>query len=84
MNTIYVLAPLTILAAFAICAVAAVKVARLRAAHPESPSPDVTARVEELERGLQSVQHELAETQERLDFAERLLSKGREEGRISG
>ena len=84
MNTIYVLAPLTILAAFAICAVAAVKVARLRATHPESPSPDVTARVEELERGLHSVQHELAETQERLDFAERLLSKGREEGRING
>ncbi len=84
MNTIYVLAPLTILAAFAICAVTAVRIARLRAIHPESPSPDVTARLEELERGLQGVQHELAETQERLDFAERLLSRGREEGRING
>jgi len=63
-------------------AVTVIKVARLRAARPESPSADVTARLEVLERGVQDVQRELAETQERLDFAERLLGKSREERRI--
>jgi hypothetical protein len=59
-----------------------IKVARLRAARRESPSADVTARLEAVERGVQDLQHDLAETQERLDFAERLLSKTREERRI--
>jgi len=59
-----------------------IKVARLRATRPQSPSADVTARFEALERGVQDLQQELAETQERLDFAERLLSKTREERRI--
>jgi len=59
-----------------------IKVARLRAARRESPSADVTARLEAVERGVQDLQRELAETQERLDFAERLLSKTREERRI--
>jgi hypothetical protein len=66
----------------AIIAFAAVKIARLRATRPELPSGDVTARLEALEQGLQGVQEELAETQERLDFAERLLTKAREERRI--
>jgi predicted nucleic acid-binding Zn-ribbon protein len=66
----------------AIIAVAAVKIARLRATRPESPSTDVTARLEALEHGVQDLQQELAETQERLDFAERVLSKAREERRI--
>jgi len=66
----------------AIIAVAAVKIARLRATRPASPSADATARLEALERGVQSLQQELADTQERLDFAERLLSKSREERRI--
>jgi predicted nucleic acid-binding Zn-ribbon protein len=68
----------------AIIAVAAVKIARLRAIRPESPSTDVTARFEALERVVQDLQQELSETQERLDFAERLLSKAREERRIGG
>jgi hypothetical protein len=59
-----------------------ITVVRLRAARPQSLSADVTARLEALERGVQDVQHELAETQERLDFAERLLSKAREERQI--
>jgi predicted nucleic acid-binding Zn-ribbon protein len=63
-------------------AVTVIKVARLRATRPESPSAEVAARFEELERGVQGLQQELAETQERLDFAERLLSKAREERRI--
>ncbi len=63
-------------------AVTIVKVARLWATRPESPSADVTARLEALERGVQNLQQEQAETQERLDFAERLLSKAREERQI--
>lgn len=66
----------------AIIAVATVKIARLRAPRPESLSTEVTARFEALERVVQDLQHELAETQERLDFSERLLSKAREERRI--
>jgi hypothetical protein len=68
----------------AIIAVAAVKIARLRATRPELPPPDVTARLEALEHGFQGLQQELAETQERLDFAERLLTKAREGPRIGG
>lgn len=55
------------------------KVARLRAARAASPSADVTGRLEALERDFQILQQELAETQERLDFTERLLTKVREE-----
>ena len=58
------------------------KIARLRATRLQSPSADVTARLEALERDVQGLQQELAETQERLDFAERLLGKAREERRI--
>jgi predicted nucleic acid-binding Zn-ribbon protein len=63
-------------------AITVLKVARLRAAHQESPSADATERLEALERDVQGLQQELTETQERLDFAERLLSKAREERRI--
>ena len=62
----------------AIIAIAAVKISRLRATRPESLSADVTARFEALEHHVQGLEEELAETQERLDFAERLLSKARD------
>lgn len=68
----------------AIVAFAAIRIARLRAARPESSSGDAATRLDALEREVQGLQHELAETQERLDFAERLLSKAREERRIGG
>jgi len=58
------------------------KIARLRAARPQSPLADVTERLEAVEHRVEDLQQELAETQERLDFAERLLSKAREERRI--
>jgi hypothetical protein len=61
-----------------------VKVARIFANRPRSVPDDVMGRLEELERVLQNVQQELAETQERLDFAERLLTATREERRIGG
>ena len=63
-------------------AVTVFKIARLRTTRSESPSAEVAARLEELERGVQSLQQELLETQERLDFAERLLGKAREERQI--
>jgi uncharacterized protein YceH (UPF0502 family) len=61
----------------AITAFVAARIARRRARGSESPSSDVTARLAALER-------ELAETQERLDFAERMLTQAREERRIGG
>lgn len=63
-------------------AVTIVKVARLWATRRDSPSADVTARLEALERSVEGLQQEQAETQERLDFAERLLSKAREERQL--
>lgn len=60
------------------------RIARLRAQRPEALPPDVVDRLEALERGVQDLQQELVETQERLDFAERLLSKAREERRLGG
>ena len=73
-----------LLSTVGIAAFTVVKVARLFATRRESSSPDVAARVEELERSVQGLQQELAETQERLDFAERLISKSRAEPRIGG
>ena len=64
-------------------AVTVLKIARLRAARLESPSADVVGRLETLEHDVQRLQQELMETQERLDFAERLLSKAREDRRIA-
>jgi len=65
-------------------ALTVLKIARLRAARPQSASADVTERLEAVEHRVEDLQQELAETQERLDFAERLLSKAREERRIGG
>ena len=59
-----------------------IKVARLWTSRPESLSGEVTARLEALEHSIQGLQQDQAETQERLDFAERLLSKAREERQI--
>jgi hypothetical protein len=64
----------------AIIAFAAVKITRLRVTAPNSS--DLAARVNALEGIVHDVQQELAETQERLDFAERLLSQAREERRL--
>ena len=65
-----------------VLSVAAVKIARMFA--PQLPSPDVVARLEELEQRVQSLQQELSEAHERLDFTERVLAKAREERRIGG
>jgi predicted nucleic acid-binding Zn-ribbon protein len=70
-----------LLSTLGIGAFTVVRVARLFATRRESSS-EVTVRLDELERGVQGLQQELAETQERLDFAERLLSTVREDRRI--
>ena len=73
---------ITVALVFGIPAVTVLRIARLRAARQASPSAEVTGRLETLEQDVQSLRQELAETQERLDFAERLLSKAREERHI--
>lgn len=60
------------------------RIARLRASRAQSLPADVTERLEAVESRVEGLQQELAETQERLDFAERLLSKARDERRIGG
>jgi hypothetical protein len=66
----------------AIIAYAAIKIARLRPPRSDTLPSDAAPRLEALERSVQGLQQELAETQERLDFAERLLAKARDERRI--
>jgi len=63
-------------------AITVLKIVRMRASRLQSSSADVTERLEAVEHRVEALQNELAETQERLDFAERLLSKAREERRI--
>lgn len=58
------------------------RIAKLRAAR--GPSEDTTARLEALENRVQELEQGQAEVQERLDFAERVLSKARDERRIGG
>jgi len=69
-----------LLSTVGIAAFTIIKVARV--IRGESPAAEVTERLEEVERTVQSLQQELAETQQRLDFAERLLSAAREQRRI--
>jgi hypothetical protein len=54
----------------------------LRAARLESPSADVTGRLEAL-KVMSKASSSRWETQERLDFAERLLSKARNDSRLA-
>jgi len=68
------LAALAVISVTAIIARTVVKIANMRLS--AGPSDDLKARVEELEGTVQGLQQELVETQERLDFAERLLAKG--------
>jgi hypothetical protein len=45
-------------------------------------NPQLEGEVASLRDQMDSMQHQLAETQERLDFAERLLAQGREGTRL--
>jgi hypothetical protein len=67
----------------AIIAFAAVKIAKLRVTSGTSLPADAAERLETLEQKVEGLQQELAETHERLDFAERLLSQTRDTRRLS-
>ena len=73
---------IALLSTVGMAAFTVIKVARLFATRRESVPTDVAERLEELERTVQTVQTQLAETQERLDFTERLLSNARGERKI--
>lgn len=73
------LIPITAIIAFAV-----IKLARIRGTPPASLRAEVTERLEALEQRVEGLQEELAEAHERLDFAERLLTKAQEERRIGG
>ena len=61
----------------AIIAFAAVKIARIRASG--AGAADIVPRLDSLEHTVHRLQQDLTETQDRLDFAERVLSQAREE-----
>jgi predicted nucleic acid-binding Zn-ribbon protein len=73
---------IALLSTLGIGAFTIVKVARLFATR--RASPDVTERLEDIEGSVRALQEELAETQERLDFAERLLNTARKDRQIGG
>jgi hypothetical protein len=66
----------------AILSGAAVKIAKIRSAGAHPPGVDDSPRLEALEEEIGQLRQDLTETQERLDFAERLLAKGRDAGRL--
>jgi uncharacterized protein YceH (UPF0502 family) len=63
-----------------------VKIARLWApvaqGQSSPPAKQLEARLEAVEQELASLQQDLSETQERVDFAERMLAQAREGKRI--
>jgi hypothetical protein len=60
------------------------RLVRLRATLQRGEVPDAADRLDALEGELQDLRHQLTETQERLDFTERLLTRGRDEGQREG
>jgi len=65
----------------AIVAFTVLKLARIRSEGGAS-TPEIAQRFEALERDVHELHQQLLETQERLDFAERMLAKGPEERRL--
>ena len=55
------------------------RIAKLRANRGQSAPADVTERLEAVEQRVEELQRELGEAQERIDFAERLLTKARDD-----
>ncbi|HET9384936.1 MAG TPA: hypothetical protein VFO67_07295 [Gemmatimonadales bacterium] len=72
---------IALLSTLGIAAFTVITVARVIANRRSLPS-EVTERLEELEGAVQSLQHELGEAQQRIDFAERMLSTAREDRRL--
>ena len=59
----------------------AVKIAKI-IAHSRTGGPDIAAHLQALDQEVGTLRREMAETQERLDFAERLLAQGAETRRV--
>jgi len=61
----------------AIMCITVIKLARIKTEQlTGGATPDVLARLEHAEAEITALRHELEETQERLDFTERLLARG--------
>jgi Tfp pilus assembly protein PilO len=78
-NGIFVLIPIMVLgiAVAAIVSSSILKVQRLRLEEAKLRAGD-PGDMNDLARQVSALQHELAEVQERLDFAERMIAQGRE------
>ena len=79
MNGIFVLIPIMVLgiAVAAIVSSSLLKIQRLRLEEAKLRAGD-PGDMNDLARQVSALQHELAEVQERLDFAERMIAQGRE------
>jgi len=66
----------------AILAWGAVKIATIQAQAKRTSDPQMTDRLQSLENEVGSLRQELGEAQERIDFAERLLSQQRPPDRL--
>lgn len=84
MNWELILQFVALLSTVGIAAFTVIKVAGKLAGRGQPHASDVTERLEELEGSVQNLQRELAETQQRLDFAERLLTTVRAQRQIGG
>jgi hypothetical protein len=60
----------------------AVKIAKVIAQSRVAGNPDTAAHLQALDQEVGTLRREMAETQERLDFAERLLAQGPETRRV--
>lgn len=60
----------------------AVKIAKIIAHSRVAGNPDIAAHLQALDQEVGTLRREMIETQERLDFAERLLAQGPETRRV--
>ena len=60
----------------------AVKIAKIIANSRVASDPDTAAHLQALDQEVETLRREMTETQERLDFAERLLAQGAEMRRV--
>ena len=60
----------------------AIRIVTIQAQHKKGADPDTTERLQALEGEVGTLRQELSETQERLDFTERMLSQQRPPERL--
>ena len=76
------LAAVVIILVAAIGTWGAVKIAKIKAQSRVAADPDTAAHLRALDQEVGTLRQEMVETQERLDFAERLLAQGPETRRV--